>query len=83
MSFMTSSDTVSLFSNLINNAMESCTNSEKKEIYLNISRYNENYILITVENSADKKPIVINGYLRTHKSNKDLHGIGMNSINAV
>lgn len=80
MSFLTSSDTVSLFSNLINNAMESCVNSEKKEIYLNISRYNETFILISVENSADKKPIVINGHLRTHKANKNLHGIGMNSI---
>lgn len=33
-----------------------------------------------MENTADKKPLVIDGKLRTHKKNKDLHGIGMNSI---
>ena len=41
---------------------------------------NDTYIIINTENSADTEPLVIDGKLRTRKTNKNLHGIGMNSI---
>ena len=65
-------DIVTIFSNLINNAMESCAHSSEKKIYLNIHTENQN--------TSDIEPIVINGRLKTHKDNAKLHGIGMNSI---
>jgi hypothetical protein len=80
MSFLSDIDTVSLFSNLINNAIEACNECEEKKIFLNISAANKNFITMKIENTVDKKPLVIDGKLRTHKKNKDLHGIGMNSI---
>lgn len=78
--FLSDMDTVTVFSNLINNAIESCIKSSEKKIYLNIHTANETFVIIKVENTSDKKPIVINGRLKTHKDNSELHGIGMNSI---
>lgn len=78
--FLSDMDTVTIFSNLINNAMESCIKSKDKKIYLKIHTANENFAVIKMENTSDTKPIVINGRLKTHKDNSKLHGIGMNSI---
>ena len=80
MNFMKNTDVVSLFSNLINNAIEGSEKSVAKKIYLNIRMQNDTYIIINTENSADTEPLVIDGKLRTRKTNKNLHGIGMNSI---
>lgn len=80
MSFINNTDIVSLFSNLINNAIEGCEKSDNKRICLNIHMQNNTYVIIKTENSADTAPLVIDGKLRTHKANKNLHGIGMNSI---
>lgn len=81
LTFLNGMDIVTIFSNLINNAMESCVHSKDKKIYLNIHTENDNFIVIKIENTSDVKPIVINGRLKTHKDNVKLHGIGMNSIN--
>lgn len=80
MTFFNDIDVISLFSNLINNAIEGCAASAEKKIFLNIHTTNENFIVIKLENTADTKPLVIDGKLCTHKDNKSLHGIGMNSI---
>lgn len=81
LTFFNDMDIVTIFSNLINNAMESCAHTKDKKIYLNIHTENENFVIINIENTSDTKPIVINGRLKTHKDNEKLHGIGMNSIN--
>ena len=80
LAFISDMDTVSIFSNLLNNAIESCKESAEKKIYLNIYTENNNFIIIRTENSSDKEPLVIDGHLKTHKDNEELHGIGMNSI---
>lgn len=80
LSFFNDMDIVTIFSNLINNAMESCSRSSEKKIYLNIHTENENFVVIQIENTSDVKPIVFNGELKTHKDNAKLYGIGMNSI---
>lgn len=80
LSFFNDMDIVTIFSNLINNAMESCAHSSEKKIYLNIHTENQNFIVIKIENTSDIEPIVINGRPKTHKDNAKLHGIGMNSI---
>jgi sensor histidine kinase regulating citrate/malate metabolism len=80
LTFFEDMDIVTVFSNLINNAIENCIMSEEKKMYLNIHTENENFVVIKTENTADVKTVVINGRLKTHKDNKKLHGIGMNSI---
>lgn len=78
--FINDMDAVSIFSNLINNAIDSCLSSKEKKIFLEINTLNDNFVVIKIINSADKKPIVIDGQLQTVKSNKDIHGIGISSI---
>ena len=78
--FFKGMDAVTIFSNLINNAIESCENSSEKKIYMKIYTVNKNFVVIKIENSSDKKPLVIDGKLKTHKNNEQLHGIGINNI---
>lgn len=80
LSFIDELDMVSIFSNLIDNAIESCKRSSKKQISLSISLMNEFLMVISIENSCDAAPRIINGRLRTLKKNKDEHGVGMTSI---
>lgn len=83
LTFFRDTDIVALFSNLINNAIESCRNSKEKKLYIDIYTVNDNFVVIRIENSSDKKPLVIDGKLRTHKDNDKFHGIGMLSIRRI
>lgn len=78
--FLSDMDTVAIFANLVNNAMESCIKSKDKKIYLNVHTANKNFVVINMENTSDTEPIVIKGRLKTHKEDPELHGIGMSSI---
>lgn len=80
LTFFQDMDAVAVFSNLINNAIESCKNSKEKKIYMSIYTVNKNFVVIKIINSSDKKPIVIDGKLKTHKDNDKFHGIGISSI---
>lgn len=80
LSFIAEIDVVSIFANLIDNAIESCQISENKKIFLSINIMNDSYIVIRIDNSADKEPTVINNRLSTLKHDKENHGIGFLSI---
>ncbi|MCD8049232.1 MAG: GHKL domain-containing protein [Clostridia bacterium] len=80
LSFLQDMDVVTVFSNLINNTLDSCEKSVEKKIFLNISTTNECFTVIKIENSCDIKPIVINAKLKTTKADESMHGIGMNNI---
>lgn len=79
--FIDGMDTVAIFSNLINNAIEACSNSVRKDIFIDLYTVNNAFSVIKVENYADKEPIVIEGMLRSGKDNGNYHGIGIKSIN--
>lgn len=79
--FIDGMDTVAIFSNLINNAIEACSNSARKDIFIDLYTVNNAFSVIKVENYADKEPIVIEGMLRSGKDNGNSHGIGIKSIN--
>lgn len=81
--FLKDMDVVSIFSNLINNAIESCERSTEKKIYMNISEPNKHFVVIQIENSSDVKPLVIDGLLKTYKHDKSLHGIGISSVKSA
>lgn len=78
--FMKDIDIVSIFSNLLNNAIESCEHSENKLIYVNLYKMNNNFVIIKIENSCDESPIKENGFYKTSKISKGEHGIGLKSV---
>lgn len=80
LSFIKDMDTVTIFSNLLNNAIEGCNHSKEKAIFMNITTQNEIFTVIKLDNTSENKPVVIDGKLKTHKANEQLHGIGMKSI---
>lgn len=79
-SFISEADTVAIFANLLDNAIESAEKSKDKKIILNIYIVNNAYVVIKTENSCDSAPKIESGKLITSKTDRKLHGIGMTSI---
>lgn len=80
MGFISELDTVAIFSNLINNAMESCCKSEEKNIFVDFSILNDAFTVVKIENNCDVPPETVNGILKTQKDDGGLHGVGMKSV---
>lgn len=78
--FLSELDTVGIFSNLINNAMESCIRSEERNIFIDFSTINNSFTLIKIENNCDMPPAVADGLLISGKNDSENHGLGMKSI---
>ena len=79
LSFMDSADLISMISNIMDNAVEASENSEEKSINLSINR-NGNFIILSCNNSCDRKPSVDEGKLVTTKNTPGVHGYGIKSI---
>ena len=79
--FIDGMDTVAIFSNLINNAIEACSSSARRDIFIDLYTVNNAFSVIKVEHYADKEPIVVEGMLRSGKDDGNSHGIGIKSIN--
>ncbi|MDV9596935.1 ATP-binding protein [Clostridioides difficile] len=76
-------DVSSIFSNLIDNAIEACSNIDDNNIekYITIkSTFIKGYYIIRCENSKMNKVIIKNNKIFTSKKDKFLHGIGIESI---
>lgn len=75
-------DISSIFSNLIDNAIEACNKiDENIEKYITIkSTFIKGYYVIRCENSKTNKVIIKNNKIFTSKKDKFLHGIGIDSI---
>ena len=84
-SFMDATSITALFSNLLSNAVESAQKSEEKKVELSIVKNaEEEYIMISLENSCDIAPESDpNGNFKTTKVNQRIHGYGLKSINRV
>ncbi len=80
MEFIKDVDICTIFSNILDNALESCEKSENKEIVLEIYIVNGKFLTIELTNSCDTSPVVQNGELVTSKVNSNNHGFGMKSI---
>ena len=81
LSFMEHVDICTIFSNLVDNAMESCRQVEGNR-YLTI-RYtqNENLLLVTLENSTKENQSLGEGELpETTKEDKKNHGLGLGNV---
>lgn len=76
-------DITSIFSNLIDNAIEACNNINDKNInrYITIkSTFIKDYYVIRCENSKMNKIIVKNNKIFTTKKDKFFHGLGIENI---
>lgn len=83
--FMDPVSITALFGNLLSNALDAAAASRKKEIELSV-RYNnaQSSLIISVSNSSDTAPKQnVDGSYITTKTGKQLHGIGMKSIQRV
>lgn len=81
LSFISNIDTVTIFSNMLDNAIEASEYSDKKVIFVNLYIVNNSYTAVKIENYTDKEPVIFDGVFQTQKDNKDMHGIGIKSIN--
>lgn len=80
LNFFEDTDTVSIFSNLLDNAIESCQQSEEKNINLDIYPINTNFLTIKISNSCNKKPVQKDNTLISLKKDKASHGFGIKII---
>ena len=82
LSFMDAPDLITLLSNILDNAVEAASVSEKKTIELSINRVNE-FDMLSCVNSSDRKPQSVGKLLRTSKNSGGFHGLGTKSIKAI
>lgn len=84
LSFMENVDICTMFSNLVDNAIESCRQVVGKR-YLNIKvTRNKNLLLIVLENSTKgTKNIIAGGLPETTKENKEIHGFGLANVMGI
>lgn len=82
---MSKLDLCSLLGNLLDNAIEAAAQVEKEDLRcVNLSiRRKGNLLILVVENSYAIEPVLENGIFVTRKKDKDLHAIGLRSINYV
>lgn len=81
--FIDNYDISSLFNNILDNAVEAASKSEKKYIHLEITCSQNSYHKIIAVNSCDTEPHSEKGKLITTKKNKDTHGFGTKSIRKI
>lgn len=81
LSFISDIDTVAIFSNMLDNAIEAAEKADNKEIYVDLYTVNNAYAAVRIENYTDKEPVVLDGVLSTQKQDAELHGMGIKSIN--
>ena len=72
-------DISTIINNLLDNAVESAEQSEKKEISVSIFK-KQGFEILKVQNGCDTKPQTKNGNLLTTKKEKQLHGYGTQSV---
>ncbi|MBP5378609.1 MAG: sensor histidine kinase [Ruminococcus sp.] len=77
--FISSLDVTAIFSNLLDNAFEACSElpEEKRHVWLSITRRNY-FVFVYLENRFDKVLLTANKEFRSTKKNH--HGIGMSNI---
>lgn len=82
---ISSADLCSLFTNLLDNAIEANmrrVEGEEKWIYLSCKRHG-NMLIIDIENPVSEMKATKNGVLKTLKSDKNWHGLGLSIIQKI
>lgn len=76
-----SKDISTLFNNILDNAVEAAEKTKEKNITLEISAVLGSFHKITLKNSCETEPKTESRKLLTLKNDKEVHGIGMKSVN--
>ncbi len=80
-------DSVRIFSNLTNNALEACMNVPfKSQRFLSITSTlseNNDWLSVEISNSFNGKCIMHNGIPESTKANRDLHGMGLAIVTEI
>ncbi|MCR5523974.1 MAG: GHKL domain-containing protein [Clostridia bacterium] len=79
LSFMDSTDLISIIGNILDNAVEAAENSKEKSIILSINK-NGSFDILSCSNSCDHIPLIKGGKLITSKKTPGIHGYGIKSI---
>ncbi len=72
-------DLCTIFSNILSNALEAASESEKKMVYLDC-RYNDKNIIINIRNTYKDQGQFKDNYFVTTKSNREYHGFGLENV---
>ena len=70
-----------LLGNLLENALEAASEMESGFVRVNARQTGESMLLITVDNSSRRRPVVENGRFRSCK--REGYGIGTDSVRAI
>lgn len=73
------SDLSTILNNALDNAVEAAEKSAKKQIFVDIYSHRD-FEVVKIQNSCDTAPKTSDQKLLTAKPNKDLHGLGYESI---
>lgn len=77
-------DAVRIFSNLSNNAVEACLNTQKNQRFIKITcGYKDGWSTLQIENNFDSQLILHNGLPATTKKEKVNHGIGLTIVKDI
>lgn len=72
-----------VFSNLLDNAIEACAACTQERLIRIKTRITNNKMLLMVNNTTVKEPIVRNGQFKTTKSDEPLHGHGLSNVKNI
>lgn len=78
-SFLNDGDLTAILDNLLENAYEASKKAEKGEINLQIDAFNENYVLIKIQNRCQYPPNIKHGNIISSKKSEG-HGYGLKSV---
>lgn len=75
---------VSLFGNLLDNAIEACIRTEQEHPYIEINiRQQEQILYIDITNSNDEKLVIKNDLILSSKRNKQSYGYGLKNVKRI
>lgn len=83
LSYIDDVDLSTLMNNLLDNAVEAAKNSKNAFVQLNVFSKNNIYDGLIIKNSCFLPPVTDNKELKTRKSDKTHHGLGIKSINKI
>lgn len=75
-------DLVTIFGNLLDNAVEAAEQTEERLVVLKTAQKNH-YDVVVIENSCAVPPHTENRELKTTKARRELHGLGLKSVAKV
>lgn len=77
-------ETISLFGNLLDNAIEACEKMQKNEKWIHISLKKHHELLsIEIENSIEEVPKERRGELLSDKMSQEVHGYGLKNVQQI